>query len=121
MTSRAWLVPAGVLAIGALVYLGGVAVAGRSGATAVAVGVGMGCAFQLLFLSVARLAFEGKPLAAYGVGMLGRLILLGVAMLVVVPLAGVPAAPALLSLVTVLFATTLLEPVALAARTRDTR
>lgn len=112
------LVPAGVLVIGALVYAAGVALSGAGAHEGVAVGVAVGCVFQLLFLLVARVAFPGKQLAAYGVGMLGRLILVMASALVLVPAAGLPAGPTLFSLVTVLFATTVLEPVALAAGTQ---
>ncbi|HEX8675034.1 MAG TPA: hypothetical protein VF710_24250 [Longimicrobium sp.] len=112
-----WLLPVAVLVIGALVYAGGVALAEPGARTGVAVGVAIACVFQLFFLLVARVAFPGKQLAAYGVGMLGRLILVVAVALVLLPAAGLPAAPTLFSLVTVLFATTLLEPVALAAGT----
>ena len=113
-----WLLPVAVLAIGALVYAGGVALAGPGARGGIGVGVAIACVFQLFFLLVARVVFPGKQLAAYGVGMLGRLILVVAAALVLVPAAGLPAAPTLFSLVTVLFATTLLEPVALAAGTQ---
>lgn len=112
------LVLLGVLLIGALVYVAGIALAGASAQRGVAAGVVIGCGFQLLFLAVAHLAFPGKQLAAYGVGMLGRLLLVLVAALVLVPATGLPPAPTLFSLVSVLFATTLLEPVALAAGTQ---
>lgn len=112
-----WLLPVAVLAIGALVYGGGVALAGPGARGGVAVGVAIACAFQLVFLLVARVAFPGNQLAAYGVGLLGRLILVVAAAMVLVPATRLPAAPTLFSLVTVLFATTLLEPVALAAGT----
>ena len=113
-----WLLPVAVLAIGALVYAGGVALAGPGARGGVAVGVAIGCVSQIFFLMVARAAFPGRQLAAYGVGLLGRLILVVAAALVLVPATRLPAAPTLLSLVTVLFATTLLEPVALASGTR---
>jgi hypothetical protein len=66
---------------------------------------------------IAHVAFAGKQLAAYGVGMLGRLLLVVGSALVLVPASGLPMGPTLFSLVTVLFATTVLEPVALAAGT----
>ena len=116
--SAARLVPAGVLVIGLLVYAAGVALAGAGASKGVAVGVAVACAFQLLLLLIARVAFPGKQLAAYGVGMLGRMLLVVVSALVLVPASGLPAGPTLFSLVTVLFATTLLEPVALAAGTQ---
>ncbi|HYW06190.1 MAG TPA: hypothetical protein VE913_04485 [Longimicrobium sp.] len=117
--SRPLMVVAGVALIAALVYGAGVALAAPGTRHGVAVGVMAGSIFQLLLFLVTGTAFPGKPLAAYGVGMVGRLLLVFVAMLVLVPAAGLPAGPTLLSLVAVLFATTLLEPVALAAGTQD--
>lgn len=119
MKAALWLVPLGVLLIGALVYVAGVALAGAAAQRGVAAGVVIACVFQLILLAIAHLAFPGKQLAAYGVGMLGRMLLVLVVALVVVPATGLPAAPMLFSLVSVLFATTLLEPVALAAGTRN--
>jgi hypothetical protein len=52
-----WLLPVAVLAIGALVYAGGVALAGPGARTGVAVGVAIACVFQLFFLLVAHVAF----------------------------------------------------------------
>ena len=119
MKSTLWVVPAGVLGIGALVYGAGVALAHPSGHTGIAVGVAVGCIFQMLLLLTARVAFPGNQLAGYAVGLMGRLLLVGAAAMILVPATGLPAAPTLLSLVSVLFATTLLEPVALAAGTRN--
>lgn len=116
--SRPW--PAllgGVAAIGALVFAAGAAMAPQARG-AVAAGVLVACAFQLLVFVIAALALPGNRLAAYGLGMLGRLLLVAAAALLVVPATGVAAGPFLFSLVTVLFATTLLEPVALAAGER---
>ena len=118
MKAASWLVPVGVLGIGALVFAAGVALAGREATAGVAVGVVLACLFQLFLFLVSRVVFPGKQLAAYGLGLLGRLVLVAVAILVVVPAAHLPAAPTLLSLVSVLFATTMLEPVAHAAGTQ---
>ena len=115
---HAWAVLlGGVAAIGALVFAvgAGMAPAARG---AVAAGVLVACAFQLLVFGIAAVALPGKRLAAYGVGMLGRLLLVVAGALLLVPATGVAAGPFLFSLVTVLFATTLLEPVALAAGER---
>lgn len=116
--SRPWaVVLGGVAAIGVLVFAVGAGMApGARGA--VGAGVLVACAFQLLLFAVAALALPGNRLAAYGVGMLGRLLLVVVSALLLVPATGVAAGPFLFSLVTVLFATTLLEPVALAAGER---
>jgi len=109
----------GVLVIGALVYAAGLALARPDARGDMAVGVAAGVAFQLLLLAIAAAAFPENALAAYGVGMLGRLLLVIVAALVIVPAAGLQPAPFLYSLVTVLFATTLLEPVVMAAGARN--
>jgi hypothetical protein len=50
-------------------------------------------------------------------GMLGRFVALVVLSFVWVPLAGLPAAPLLLSVVAVMFLTTLMEPLFLFSRT----
>lgn len=110
---------AGVLVIGALVYAVGLTLARPEARGDMAVGVLVAVAFQLLVLGIAAFAFPGNALAAYGVGMLGRLLLVIVAALVIIPAAGLRPAPFLYSLVTVLFATTLLEPVAMAAGARN--
>lgn len=109
----------GTLVIGALVYAAGLALTGPEGRGALAVGVLVAVAFQLLVLAIAAVVFPENALAAYGVGMLGRLLLVIVAALVIVPAAGLRPSPFLYSLVTVLFATTLLEPVAMAAGARN--
>lgn len=109
----------GVLVIGALVYAAGLALARPDGRGALAAGVLVGVAFQLVVLAIAEFAFPDNALAAYGVGLLGRLLLVIVGALVIVPAAGLQPAPFLYSLVTVLFATTLLEPVAMAAGARS--
>lgn len=110
---------AGVLVIGALVYAVGLSLAEPDGRGALATGVLVGIAFQLLVLAIAEFAFPDNALAAYGVGLLGRLLLVIVGALVIIPAAGLQPAPFLYSLVTVLFATTLLEPVAMAAGARN--
>jgi hypothetical protein len=116
--SRPWaVVLGGVAAIGVLVFAVGAGMAPRARG-AVGAGVLVACAFQLLLFAIAALALPGNRLAAYGVGMLGRLLLVVVSALLLVPATGVAEGPFLFSLVTVLFATTLLEPVALAAGER---
>ncbi|HWK90016.1 MAG TPA: hypothetical protein VNP72_08465 [Longimicrobium sp.] len=108
---------AGVAAVGGVVFAAGLAM--TDARDALAAGVVLGCAFQLLVLGIAAAAFAGNPLAAYGVGLLGRLLLVIVAALVIVPASGLRPGPFLYSLVTVLFATTLLEPVVMAAGARN--
>ena len=80
-----------------------------------------GAAWQALVLAVTLTALHHNRLAAFGVGMLARFLLVAVAALVAIPALGVPMGPALLSMVTVLFATTLIEPVLFAAGAGDTR
>jgi hypothetical protein len=109
----------GVLAIGLLVYGVGLSLTDVEGRGALAVGVGVAVVFQLLVLAIAAFAFPDNALAAYGVGLLGRLLLVIVAALVIIPAAGLRPEPFLYSLVTVLFATTLLEPVVMAAGARN--
>ena len=61
----------------------------------------------------------GRGAVVFGVGMLGRFLLVAVSALVLVPVAGLAPAPTLLALVSVLFGPSLLEPVFLAADTRN--
>ena len=112
---------AGVLVIGALVYAVGLTLTQPDGRGALATGVLIGVAFQLLVLLIAAVVFPDNALAAYGVGLLGRLLMVIVAALVIVPAARLRPEPFLYSLVTVLFATTLLEPVVMAAGARNAK
>ncbi len=82
-------------------------------------GVAIGAGFQLLVFSATVVALPESRIAAFGVGMLARLVLVIAAGLALVPATGLPAAPTLLSMVTVLFATTLVEPVLFAAGARN--
>lgn len=104
---------AAVLVAAALVWLAGWALVPEQ-VRGVTAGVVVGAGFQLLLFTLMLAAFPGRPLIAFGVGMLGRMVLVVAAALVVVPAAGLPPAPFLFSLVTVLFTTTLLEPVLMA-------
>lgn len=113
------LAAVGVLVIGALAWAAGITLVGPDGRGSLAAGVLTAVAFQLLVLAIAAVAFPGNALAAYGVGMLGRLLLVIVSALVILPAARLQAEPFLYSLVTVLFATTLLEPVAMASGARS--
>lgn len=119
MKRETMLAAAAVLLVGAVVYAIGLSLADPDGRGALATGVLTGVGFQLLVLVIAAVVFPGNALAAYGVGMLGRLLLVIVAALVIVPAARLRPEPFLYSLVTVLFATTLLEPVVMAAGARN--
>ena len=112
---------AAVAGIAALVYLAASLMVPPESRRAVAIGVGLGAAWQALVLTVTLVALGHNRLAAFGVGMLARFLLVAVAALVAIPALGVPMGPALLSMVTVLFATTLIEPVLFAAGAGDTR
>jgi hypothetical protein len=107
------------LLLGALVWLAGRALTPAPAHQGVLLGAAMATGWQLLVLGVVGAALPGSPLLAHGVGMLARLALLVAAMLVLVPLLRLPPAPTLLTMVTVLFATTLIEPVAFAAGARN--
>jgi hypothetical protein len=112
---RIALALAGVLALAALVWAAGLLLVAPAGRRGVAAGAAIAGAWQVLVVGVLAVALPGKALLAHGVGMLARLAMVVAAGLVIVPAAGLPAAPTLLTMVTVLFATTLIEPVAFGA------
>lgn len=88
---------------------------------AAVLGVAAAAAWQAAIFLVTATALRQNRLVAFGVGMLARLLLVVAAALVAVPALGVEPAPFLLSMVTVLFATTLIEPVLFAAGAGDSR
>jgi hypothetical protein len=104
---------AAVAVVSAAVLLVASAVVRPEQRQAVMLGVALAAFWQALVFAVTAVALPHHRLAAFGMGMLSRFLLVVVAALVAVPLLEVPAAPALLSMVTVLFATTLIEPVLL--------
>lgn len=116
--SRPGVFVALVAGVALLVALAGAALAGPRAATGVWVGAAVGGLFQLLSFGAMLALFPGRQMLAFGLGMLGRFALVAVVALVVLPRSGLAAAPTLFALVTVLFATTLLEPLFLAADTR---
>jgi hypothetical protein len=78
-----------------------------------AVWVGAVVAFGIqvvLFVGLFVVALSSQPLLAHLLGMLGRFVALVVLAFVWVPLADLPMAPLLFSAVSVLFLTTLMEP-----------
>ncbi|HET7231448.1 MAG TPA: hypothetical protein VFJ16_15675 [Longimicrobium sp.] len=109
---RLLLALAGVLLVAGMVWAAGSALVPPEGRRGVAAGAAMGGIWQLLVLAVLAVALPGNRMIAHGVGMVARLALVAAAGLVIVPAAGLPQAPTLFTLVTVLFATTLIEPVA---------
>lgn len=105
---------AAVLLVCVAVLGAGRLLAGPEAAGGVAAAVGIAGAFQLLAFWLARALFGERRLLAYGVGMLGRFALVAFTAFLIVPRAGLPAAATLFALVSVLFPTTVLEPVLLA-------
>lgn len=112
-----------VVAVTLLVIAGGMPMAGEAGHGAVTAGALLGGVFQLFTFVLLVMLLPGKLMLASGLGMLGRFVMVALAALLVVPVAGVPAAPMLLALVSVLVCTAVLEPVffALAAKRPETR
>jgi hypothetical protein len=121
MRSGLWFSLVAVVA-GLAVGLVGAAWAGEAGRAGVWWGAGMGFAAQLLgFWLLFVLLLPGRRALAHGLGMLTRFGLVAAVALVGLPMLGVAAAPTLLSLVTVLFVTTLAEPVVLQIATKTRR
>ena len=80
---------------------------------AIWVSIGAGAVVQLLALAILWVAGPSRMMIGWGVGALLRLIALLVYGWAVVPALGLPLTPALLTLVGVLFVTTLVEPLLL--------
>lgn len=113
-----FLLIAGAIAL--LVVLVGSVVVEAPSRGGVLAGAAIAWAAQVvLFWVLAEWLFPSRPVVVYGVGMLGRFTVLTLTAFVLVPRTGLPPVPTLFSLVTVLFATTLLEPVLLAAGARN--
>lgn len=100
---------AGVVA--AVILLIGVAVAGRGGEAGVWAGVILAYLFQVFAIGVMTGLFPTHRFLVFGAGMVGRLAVMGFVAFILIPNTGVDALPTLVSLVSVFFATTLLEPV----------
>jgi hypothetical protein len=106
--ARLAAVAAGAVAVLAML------IAGAGAWLSVAVGVVLGWAMQVaLFWALAVWLFPGRMALVYGLGMAGRFAALGVTAFFVVPLSGLAPEATLFSLVAVMFATTLLEPLVL--------
>jgi hypothetical protein len=80
---------------------------------AVLVSAGVAAVVQLFGFGIVRLARRSNPIAAWGLTALLRMAVLVVYALVIVPALGVLATPALLSLATFFFLSTLVEPLLL--------
>ena len=77
---------------------------------AIWISLGAAVLVQVLALLVARSFGRDRILVGWGMGALLRLLAVLVYAFAVIPMLGLPLAPALLSLVAVLFVTTLFEP-----------
>jgi hypothetical protein len=85
----------------------------------VAVGTAVAFASQVgAFWLFACMLFPEQRFIAYGLGMVIRLGAVAATGLLLVPMAALPAMPTLLSLVSVLFVTSVLEPVLFAVQPR---
>jgi hypothetical protein len=111
---------AAVTAVAVVVWLLASLIVPPASRSAAAFGAGIAAGWQALVFAATITAFHKNRLAAFGVGMLARLILVAAAGLVIVPAMGIDPAPALLSMVTVLFATTVIEPVLFAGAGNET-
>ena len=72
--------------------------------------VGVAVVVQVLALLVGRSFGKDRVLVGWGLGALLRLVTVVVYGFAIIPALGLPLAPALLSLVVILFVTTLFEP-----------
>ena len=106
------------LALFAAAALGAIAVAGGllalvfrapGSGRAILISAALAWAVQLFSYAVLQLAGRSKVMAAWGLGVVMRLSLLLLYAFVGVRMLGLPAAPALLSLATFLFVSTLIE------------
>lgn len=102
--------PLAALVVGALCCLAALALAGPDASGSVLFGATTALLFQLISFQALTAAFPERQLMVFGLGMLGRMTLVGAMAVVVVPLTGSAMAPTLLTLVSVLFATTVIEP-----------
>lgn len=101
-----------VVAVSALVLAAGLLLAGPAGRSGVVHGVGIAFAFQVIVSwLLAALLFPRRRMLVYGLGLVGRFLLVALVAFAVVPALAVPAISTLFSLLAVLFLATLLEPV----------
>jgi hypothetical protein len=82
---------------------------GPGGRRAVLVSLAIALVVQVVAFALARLAAPGNVLKAWGVGTVLRFVTLVVYALVLIKPLGLPAVPALMSLVSLFFVTTVLE------------
>jgi hypothetical protein len=110
---------AAALAAAAFVALAGVGMAPRF-RDGILVGAGIAAVVQVavFWLFFVRL-YPGRGWHGYGLGLLVRLVVFGLAAFVVVPRAGLPLGATLFSLVGVFWLTTMMEPLFLKTRTSN--
>lgn len=111
MTRGRLVYSAAALVLAGVIGMLAAGIAGAEGRSGVVAGAVVAVCFQLLVFWVVTGLLPGKPALAFGLGMMSRFFLVAVMALVIAPQAGWALAPTLLTLVSVLFATTLLEPV----------
>ena len=109
---KRWLMFAGasLVIIVAGAWLLGLIFASPAERRAIRVSAGVAWVAQLFGFAVARLLAATNVVAGWGLGMLLRFAVLAVYALVIVKAFALPAAAALLSLVTFFFVSTLIEP-----------
>lgn len=109
----------GSAGVAVLVLLLGAGIVWPTEVAAVTAGVGAAVVFQLLgYWLLGVVLFPTRPMLAYVLGMMGRLLMVGVAA-IIAPRAGLPLAPVLLTLVSVFALTTLLEPLTFQLETKS--
>jgi hypothetical protein len=109
MSSRDRTMALGGLAVFAILGLLLVVFRGPGGRRAVLVSAAVVLVVQVVAFTLARLAAPGNVFKAWGAGAILRFLTLVVYALVLLKPLGLPALPALMSLVTLLFVTTVLE------------
>ncbi|HET8657280.1 MAG TPA: hypothetical protein VFL93_17260 [Longimicrobiaceae bacterium] len=108
--------------VAVLVALAGGALVHGAGRAGVWAGVAIALAAQVAFFWLLFVwIFPNRMFLAHVAGVLLRFVVLGAVAFVGLPLLGTPAAPTLFALVTVLFVTTLCEPLFLQIDTRTRR
>ena len=109
---------AAALAVAAVVGMVGAMGVDEAGREGVWVGVAIGFAVQVVgFWLLFVFAFPDRVVLAHGLGVLIRMLALGVVALVWLPVSGLRAAPTLLAMVGVLFLTMLVEPLVMKTST----
>jgi hypothetical protein len=118
---RLLLFAAATLLLAALVLVGASALVAPADRRGVLFGVTVAAGVQVVVFAAASAALPRNRIGAFGLGMIARFAALVLVGMLVVPRAGLPAAATLLSMVTVLFATTLIEPVLQGTGARNDR